>query len=208
MRPGLSSAWKAGATLYRALGRIDASRGVRNWREALTFLTEHGGDAKIGEVQFWGHGTFGKAWVGKDVLDVARLSSSELGPLLDRLRSRLAQGASEVKSDAGESPDGRRPQRAHEPLVWFRTCETMGGPSGHAFARALVGRLDCRVAGHTHAIGVLQSGLVSLRVGEAPRWPLAMGVDPRGEGFPGLPSSPAEPSTVHFLTGRLPQSLD
>ncbi len=183
--PGLSNAWSSGALLYRGLGRIDAYKGVRNWREALTFLTEYGGASPLAEVQYWGHGTFGKVWIAKDGLDRARLSSPELAPLLDRLRDRLSA----------------------EALVWLRTCETMGGPSGHAFAKALASRLGCRVAGHTHVIGVLQSGLVALRPDAEPSWPLDMGLGPSGEAGHGLPSSPTEPSTVHFLTGRLPAAL-
>ena len=186
--PGLSNAWSSGALLYRGLGRIDASKGVRNWREALTFLTEYGGDSPVAEVQYWGHGTFGKVWIAKDGLDRARLTSPDLEPLLDRLRNRLSAASSEA-------------------LVWLRTCETMGGASGHAFAKELSSRLGCRVAGHTHVIGVLQSGLVALRPDEEPSWPLDMGLGPSGESGHGLPSSPAEPSTIHFLTDRLPAAL-
>ncbi len=191
LSPGLSDAWSAGARLYRALGRVDAARGVRNWREALNFLTTYGDDTPLGEVQYWGHGTFGKIWIARDAVDRARLDDPTLAPDLDRLASRLAES--------------RAPN--HEPLFWIRTCETMGGPSGHAFAKALTSRLGCRVAGHTHVIGVLQSGLVALRPGEEPGWPLEMGLGPKGEEGQGLPSTPAAPSTVHFLTGALPEDL-
>lgn len=186
--PGLSTAWRSGALLYRGLGRIDASFGARNWQEALEFLASYGGDAPLDEAQYWGHGTFGKVWIAKESLDRSRLAGADLAPVLDRIRDRLA-----------------RSQK--EPLVWLRTCESMGGPSGHAFAKALSARLGCRVAGHTHVIGVLQSGLVSVRPGEAPSWPLDMGLGPRGEAGSGLPSTPTAPSTVHFLTGHLPPDL-
>lgn len=186
--PGLSAAWSAGATLYRGLGRVDAARGVASWGEALDFLTSHAPARPLDEVQFWGHGRFGCVFVGKERLGEAELGSSAHGRALDALADRLGRS--------------RR-----DPLVWLRTCEAFGGPSGHAFARALSRRLGCRVAGHTHVIGVVQSGLVTLAPGEEPAWPASMGLGPLGEGGPGLASSPAEPNTVHFLTGRLPPSL-
>lgn len=188
---GLSTAWSVGARLYRARGLVDASMGVRSWAEALSFLASHGGAEPIREIQYWGHGTFGKVWVAKDALDTSRLASPELRVPLDRVRDRLAAAREE----------------GHEPLVWLRTCEAFGGPSGHTFAAALASRLGARVAGHTHVIGVLQSGLVALRPGEAPSWPSSMGLGPRGERGHGLPSLPNEPNTVHFLTSRLPAYL-
>lgn len=188
---GLSTAWSVGARLYRARGLVDASMGVRSWAEALDFLASYGGSAPIREIQYWGHGTFGKVWVAKDPLDAARLSSAELRAPLDRVRDRLAEARRE----------------GHEPLVWLRTCEAFGGRSGHAFATALASRLGARVAGHTHVIGVLQSGLVALRPGESPSWPSSMGVGPQGERGHGLPSLPNAPNTVHFLTSRLPAYL-
>src|SRR5262245_17997203 len=53
----LSHAWAAGSRLYRALGRIDAARGVASWDEALGWLAEL--RAPIDEVQYWGHGKWG-----------------------------------------------------------------------------------------------------------------------------------------------------
>jgi len=189
--PGLSSAWGTGARLYGALGRIDAARGVRNWQEALEFLALYGEGKPVREVQYWGHGTFGKIWIAKEALHRERLADPAVAPRLEQLAARFA-----LAREGG-----------HEPLFWIRTCETMGGPSGQAFAKALTRTLGCRVAGHTHVIGVLQSGLVALRPGEEPAWPADMGLGPRGEGGPGLPSLPGEPRTVHFLTGRLPETL-
>ena len=185
--PGLSTAWGAGAALYRALGRLDAARGVASWSEALAFLASHEPEAALEEVQFWGHGRFGCVFVGKERLGVDELASPAHAAALDAIAARLARGRA--------------------PLVWLRTCEAFGGPSGHAFARALSRRLGCRVAGHTHVIGVVQSGLVSLAPGDEPAWPTSMGLGPLGEAGPGLASSPSEPSTVHFLTGRVPATL-
>ncbi len=185
--PGLSTAWSLGARLYRGLGRLDVAFGARTWAEALEFLATFGAPAPIDEVQFWGHGTFGCAWIAKDRLGIAELEARAYTAALDTLAGRL--GA---------------PHAGREPLVWLRTCESFGGRSGQAFARALSRRLGCRVAGHTHVIGVLQSGLVTLAPGSEPAWPESMGLGPEGEAGPGLPSSPGAPNTVHFLTGRVP----
>lgn len=186
--PGLSLAWSTGARLYRALGRIDASLGVRSWAEALAFLATHEASRPVSEVQYWGHGNFGRILVANDVLDTQSLAAPTHRASLDALRDRLARSRA----------SGR------EPLVWLRTCEAFGGEKGQTFAKALATRLDTRVAGHTHVIGVLQSGLVSLRPGEEPTWPTTLGVTHQGETAQGRPSSLREPRTVHFLTGRLP----
>ena len=190
--PGLSRAWSSGALLYRGLGRIDAAVGVRSWAEALAFLATHEAPRPSAEVQYWGHGNFGRILVANDVLDTRALASSEHRASLDALRERL----------------DRSRASGHEPLVWLRTCEAFGGEKGQTFAKALATRLEARVAGHTHVIGVLQSGLVSLRPGEEPSWPLTLGVTHQGEAAQGRGSSFAEPRTVHFLTGTLPTWAD
>src|SRR6185437_12193271 len=101
----------------------------------------------IAEVQYWGHGRWGRALVAEDVLDARALGAGH--PLrrgLDALRERLAPGA----------------------LLWFRTCETFGASPGIDFARRLSDHLGARVAGHTYIIGFHQSGLHGLAPGGVP----------------------------------------
>ena len=43
--------------MYRRLGRIDAAFGARSWTEALAWLGQLG---SIREIQYWGHGRWGK----------------------------------------------------------------------------------------------------------------------------------------------------
>src|SRR5262245_30047524 len=96
---GLSTTWSVGAKLYRGLGRLDAARGVSSWGEALSWLGEQ--RESIEEIQYWGHGKWGRVLVADDVLDATALSPGHrLHAGLEAMRDRL-------------TPDA---------LVWFRTC--------------------------------------------------------------------------------------
>ena len=181
---GLSTAWRAGAALYGALGRIDCSFGATSWSEALDWVATH---ESIEEVQYWGHGKWGGALVDRDWLDGSALVKGHpLRAKLEAVRERLA-------------PDA---------LVWFRTCETFGAAAGHAFASGLADLLGARVAGHTFVIGGLQSGLHGLRPGHTPTWSTEEGI---AEGTAQKPirafgSAWSRPNTVLFLTGQVPQA--
>lgn len=181
---GLSTAWWAGSGLYRGLGRIDAARGVSSWKEALDWLGEH--DEPIAEVQYWGHGKWGAAFVDRDVLDANALSPRHrLHRGMEALRERLVPGA----------------------LLWFRTCETLGAASGIDFARRMSDYLGARVAGHTFIIGVHQSGLHGIAPGAVPDWSPSEGLV---EGTPEEPrrarwSGPREPRTITCFSGAVPE---
>lgn len=188
LRPGLSDAWQTGGVLYRGLGRLDAARGVASWNEALEWLCAESqrSGRSIGEVQFWGHGRRGRALVGSDALDVASLEPASSHH--DRLRALRA----------AFSPHA---------TLWFRTCETVGGEAGHAFARAFADSLGARVAGHTHVIGFWQSGLHALEPGAAPHWTATEGLAPGGSLATALDSSPMLPNTIHCLQGTIPSGF-
>jgi hypothetical protein len=181
---GLSTAWSAGAGLYRELGRIDAAQGVSSWEEGLSWLAGYGSEA-IAEVQYWGHGNWGLAKVADDVLDAGALAHRH------RLRRRL---------------DAVRERLAPDALLWFRTCETFGAQRGQDFARRLADHLGVRVAGHTFVIGFHQSGLHGLSPGARPDWSPAEGL---AEGTPAAPlrarwSTPVAPNTITCLAGKVP----
>src|SRR6186713_650564 len=140
----LGLAWQAGSYLYGGLGRIDAAYGARSWADAFGFLAAHGPGRSVGELQFWGHGKWGRAFIDGESFD--RRSLAETHPLAARIaafRERLEP----------------------EALVWFRTCETLGARAGHDFASALADHFGARVAGHTFVIGFYQSGLHSVSPG-------------------------------------------
>jgi hypothetical protein len=183
--PGLSHAWWTGAHLYRALGRLDAARGVSSWGEALSWMADHEPERPIGEVQYWGHGKWGLARIDREPLDLDALQrGSALRPMLDRVRARL-------------HPDA---------LWWFRTCETFGARPGQAFARAFTETMGCRAAGHTYIIGHWQSGLHSLAPGSIPTW---SDDEALIEGTPDAPeraawSKHSAPNTITFMHGRIP----
>src|SRR5262245_22928418 len=147
--PGLSSAWWAGARLYRVRGLLNGVCAAASWSEALDFLAGHRPGCAISEVQFWGHGKWGDARVGNELLDErALLRGHPLRQRLCAVRDRLAPRA----------------------LWWFRTCETFGADRGQHFARAWTDFLGSRAAGHTYVIGYWQSGLHVLEPGAAPDW--------------------------------------
>src|SRR5512140_1126220 len=119
----LTAAWAPGSVLYRALRRIDAAKGVASWDEALAWLSSR--PEPLDEIQYWGHGNWGRVLVDGRALDATQLH-------------RLAGVKAALAPDA---------------LVWFRTCETFGGVIGIDFAERLADYLGARVAGHTYVIG-------------------------------------------------------
>jgi len=186
--PGLSHAWVSGGLLYRGLGRFDATQGVTSWSEALEWLaTFKPARGPIASIQFWGHGKWGEARVGEEVLDADALRPGHpLHPGLEAIRERLL-------------PDGQS-------LWWFRTCETLGADPGQDFARRFSEQMNARIAGHTYIIGPWQSGLHSLAPGETPTWSPEEGLLAGSAAAPtrARTSKRGEPNTIHCLQGRLP----
>ena len=186
---GLSSAWSAGATLYRGLGRFDATFGARSWQEAVAWLACVEARRPIEQIQYWGHGRWGRVLVGSDVLDRSALREGH--PLhrdLLAVRERLAPSA--------------------QSLVWLRTCEAFGAILGIDFAEALADFFGVKVAGHTFIIGAIQSGLRALSPGCRPAWSPAEGL---AEGTPEKPvralwSSATYPRTITCLSNEVPRT--
>lgn len=73
--PELKDAWRLGATLFRAVGRFDRVFGAASWNHALSFLR---GLGLVDEVQYWGHGSPGRAYCAGEVLDPARLEGVDV----------------------------------------------------------------------------------------------------------------------------------
>lgn len=186
---GLSTVWGCGARLYRGMRRHDASFGAASWSEALAWIAEHDPSRPIGEIQYWGHGKWGKVFIGRESLGAAELAVDHRhAEAMTRIRERLLP--------AGQS------------LVWIRTCETFGADAGIDFAVRLSERLGARIAGHTYIIGVLQSGLRALAPGRRPTWSATEGLK---EGTAAAPttahdSSFGAPRTVHFMTNEIPRA--
>lgn len=181
---GLSTAWAAGARLYRGLGRQDASYGATSWADALAWVEAFEPSRSIGEIQYWGHGKWGRIFVDDDGLDAAALDTHAraLGAIKERFL-----------------PDART-------LVWLRTCEAFGANAGIDFAQRLADGLGARVAGHTFIISALQSGLRALAPGKRPTWSATEGIS---EGTADAPKAAHDsrllaPRTIHCLTNRIP----
>jgi hypothetical protein len=185
----LGASWHAGALLYRSMGYVDRTFGARSFAEALDWAVHTANDRPIGELQYWGHGKWGRILVDREGLDRGALAPGHaLRPKLEALRERLSPGA----------------------LLWFRTCETLGARAGQDFAAALGDFTGASVAGHTYVIGYFQSGLHVLSPGAAPSWDPTEGLldgtpeDPRSAHG----SGPSEPNTITCFTPRVPASLD
>lgn len=181
----LGLSWQYGTQLYRALGRIDAAHGARGFASAFEWLRSHRPTQPIEEVQFWGHGKWGRLFVDREVLDRSVVSPNHRHhAAFQAVRERLMPNA----------------------LLWFRTCETLGAQLGRDFASALGDATGARVAGHTFEIGFFQSGLHLLRPGTTPHWPATEGLASGSAEQPerALPSTPDAPNTITCLTGEVP----
>jgi hypothetical protein len=176
----LVTSWKMGGLLYNTLGRLDAWKGCGTWAEAFEWLSTYRTPEPLAEVQFWGHGKWGRAMIGETTLDETMLAPSHpQHQALLSVRTRLVPGTG---------------------LWWFRTCSTFGTAKGHAFAQAWTKFLGCRAAGHTFIIGLHQSGLHSLGPDEIPAWSIDEGVD---SGV-ALWSGPSAPNTITCFEGKIP----
>lgn len=181
----LGLSWQYGTWLYRGLGRVDAAYGASSFGDALAWLGRYQSSRAVGEVQFWGHGKWGRIFIESEALDRSVLQSGHRHhAAFQGVRERLA-------------PDA---------LLWFRTCETLGARAGQDFAAALADATGARVAGHTYVIGFFQSGLHCLRPGVAPHWSpvegLARGTADQPE--QALASTPDAPNTITCLSGQFP----
>ena len=179
--PTLSRIWAAGSRMYRAMRGFDAIHGVASWDEALDALAGH---ESIAELQYWGHGKWGRVLVGDDSLDASDLAGYRRAKL-EAVRERLAP----------------------EALVWFRTCEAFGARAGHEFAERFADFFGRRIAGHTYVIGFHQSGLHAIAPGMRADWDPTEGLvdgtadDPRRA----LASRAWAPRTVTALHAKLPK---
>ncbi|HEX2873831.1 MAG TPA: DUF4347 domain-containing protein [Polyangiaceae bacterium] len=184
----LGLSWQYGTLLYRALGRVDAAYGATNFADALAWLARHDASRSIGEIQFWGHGKWGRIFIANESLDRGVLTAGHPHhTAFQAVRERLV-------------PDS---------LLWFRTCETLGAHAGQDFAAALGDATGARVAGHTYVIGFFQSGLHCLRPGTAPHWSPSEGLSRGNAEAPeaALTSTPSAPNTITCLAGEIPDGF-
>ena len=90
----LGYSWQYGTHLYRALGRVDAAYGARSFAEAFEWLARHRASEPIQELQFWGHGKWGRIFIDRESLDRAWLQEGHAHhAAFCSLRSRLAPNA-------------------------------------------------------------------------------------------------------------------
>ena len=127
------SLWQYGTTLL-ALDRATHILPVSTWDQLFRELDRIASEQNISEVQFWGHGSAGTAYIGGDALDIAYM-----------------QGSTAFQSFTARSPF----MNNGTGLIWFRTCSTLAGDKGQRFARTLSAYFQhqsVRIAGHTSLI--------------------------------------------------------
>src|SRR5437773_10523361 len=57
---GLSRAWSTGSRMYSLLRRSDGAHGARSFADCLAWLSTFRASEPIRELQFWGHGKWGR----------------------------------------------------------------------------------------------------------------------------------------------------
>jgi hypothetical protein len=167
------------------LGRSDGAYGAESFADALAWLSRFRSDRPVDQVQFWGHGKWGRLFIHRDVLDRTALTPGHAHHVtLTALRERLSPNA----------------------LVWFRSCETFGAVPGHDFAQAWTTFFGRPAAGHTFVIGYWQSGLHQLNPGQSPHWDAEEGLVDGSAAHPGRAawSGPTKPNTISCLAGHVP----
>jgi hypothetical protein len=181
----LAYTWFAGGRLYRWSRWLDKCNGVTSWENGLDWLIKEGRKEPISQIQYWGHGSWGKAWLGRSVISESTLNKS------NKIRDRLEELKPLLTSNA---------------LIWFRTCSTFGNKSGQGFAKEFTNYMDCRVAAHTHMIGWWQGGLHSLKPNQSVYWPSKEGVSVNSRGGEkALWSSWRTPNTITCMSGAVPK---
>jgi len=138
----LDETWKTGASLHKLTRRFDHVYGADKWEELLRWAIYMSRDTWIRELHFWGHGMWGRAYVGLQAINWHAMENPDnrLYELFEELSTRFRTNS----------------------LLWFRTCCSFGGEDGHHFAKSLLRRFQCRVASQTRVIWMLHSGIHTL----------------------------------------------
>jgi len=181
----MTQKWVVGGLLYRMLRSIDYCEGFPSWGAALKWIAEFQPDMPISQIQYWGHGSPGKARLGHEALQKHSLATGQpYAKLFERIKTRFTEDTS----------------------IWFRVCTLFAGEEGREFGRRWANRLGCRIVAHTHVIGWYQSGGHIIRPGEEADW------DPMEGILKGTPnrikkavwSERGLVNTINCLNGNIP----
>jgi len=176
---GLSHAWLVGGHLYKFLGKHDVHKGFYTWAAALQWLATVKSDMKIKSIQYWGHGSPGKVWLGQEALMNHSLANGTMySKAFMRVKERLTEDA----------------------VIWWRTCATFGGQEGKKFAESWSTGMNCTIAAHTYNIGLYQSGLHTCKPGEKPLWSDYEGLKKGRRAM----SSRRDANTIFMLKSEIP----
>jgi len=132
----LSFWWSVGAS---ARPDYDYKLGVSNWNEAFSQIGEIRKTKYIQWIEFWGHGSPGKAYLGNEELNLEKFKDL-------------------CKTYGIVAADFRRKTWC-TPLFWFRTCVTAQGDEGKAFLVGIANELDVYAYGHDQNIDFHHNGI-------------------------------------------------
>lgn len=182
----LDESWWAGAWFAKTRGRFDHKIGAVSWPDALEKLLKISEGKKIEELHYWGHGSWGKVFMGRKAINIAALTNPE-----HVWHAQLRELA------------GRFTERSE---VWFRVCGVFGNAKGQAFATALSELFGCRCIGSSFIIGPIHAGVHSIKPGEEPSWPEKEGVKVVGTVERMEKSFFGDPNWIMFWTSEIPDS--
>ncbi|KAF0972961.1 hypothetical protein FDP41_008813 [Naegleria fowleri] len=142
-----SISWAVGSSFFEAVNKFDRVIRAKSWDQVVRELNQIADSGElIREVQFWGHGSPGKVFIGQDELTTEVLDTPSWVSLSKR--KIFHQNA----------------------LWWFRSCSTCNRNEGRSFAKKFVDLFGVRMGGHTVFIHAIHAGLVCLRPGQEPSW--------------------------------------
>jgi hypothetical protein len=180
----LDESWFVGAWTAKNLRRFDHKIAATNWPDALDKLLDISKDKKISELHYWGHGNWGKIYMGKKAITVIALTNP-LHVWYNRFR--------ELSTRFTENS-----------MVWFRVCLAFGNAGGQLFAEKAAELFGCRVAGSTFIIGPIHGGIHSLHPGQKAFWPVKEGIKIEGEKEIPKRSWITSPNWIFFWTSNIP----
>jgi len=182
----LDETWAIGAWWARKFNRFDRKIGATSWPDAIDKILSVSAGRTINELHYWGHGHWGKIFMGKKAINVVALASPH-HPWHEGL-VRLSM------------------QMDEDSFVWFRVCGAFGNKQGRLFSTKLADFFGCRVASSTYLITTRHSGQRSLVPGQVPDWSTNEGVKVV-DGKPKLIKSRfGAPRTIMFWNSILPKN--
>ena len=149
--------WRTPRILEMAHTQANLVMGASNWDDAITKIIDACTSIKrngkpLGVIQFWGHGMPGVPMMGEHRLSYPAFkdNSSSLYARLCQMRDLISPAT----------------------YLWFRCSSFFSGEMGRNAVEHFTNFFRCKLVGHTHKIGFIQSGCYVVDIKDKPRWPV------------------------------------